>query len=115
MSDSTLQTQFRECAIFVLSCEVQTFAKAGESWELRFDSKKAELIRNRETVVEIRTTGGTPTSITRGKLWTQLDRDRWLQKYGGCLRHMVEVVKATAPGESGMVVLFEAERTTTHV
>jgi hypothetical protein len=108
MSDSTLQPQFRECAIFVLSCEVQTFAKKGDIWELRFDSKKAELIRNRETVVEIRTTGGTPMSITRGRRWTQRDRDRWLQKYGCCLRHMFEVINATAIGESGMVVLFEA-------
>ncbi len=104
---TTLQPQFRECALYVLSCQVQALAKAGDSWELRFDSKKADLIRNNETVVEIRVNDGVPMSVARGKLWMQRDRDRWLQKYAGCLRHMIEVVNSTVDGESGMVVLFE--------
>lgn len=100
--------QIRECAIYSLTCQVKGFAKSGEVWELRFDSKKADLLRNLETVVEISSVNGVPMSVARGKLWTQSDRQQWLQKYGSCLRDMVEVVNATASGESGMVVLFQA-------
>lgn len=98
--------QFRECAILSLSQKVLAFAREGETWEIKFDSTNASLLRGQKVIAAVRIVNGTATATIHGEGWTQRDMQRWTQKYGDCLQDVAHILISTDPGETGMVTLY---------